>query len=161
MGGTLEEVASAQADVHAGRMPDRPFVLLAQQSLADPTRAAGDVHPVYAYAHVPHGYTGDATDAVLAQIERFAPGVRDRIVGMHVRTPSQIASENPNHVGGDIATGANDPVQIVFRPRIAPDPYWTGAPGVFLCSAATPPGAGVHGMCGFNAAGSALKVLHR
>lgn len=161
VGGTLDEIVAAEADVHAGRMPERPFVLVAQQSLADPTRAVGDVHPIYAYAHVPHGYTGDATDAVLAQLERFAPGVRDRIVGRHVRTPAQIEADNRNYVGGDIATGANDPWQVVFRPRLAPDPYWAGIPGVFLCSAATPPGGGVHGMSGFNAARSALRVLER
>lgn len=161
VGGTFEEVAAAEAEVHAGRMPERPFVLVAQQSLADPSRAVGDVHPVWAYAHVPHGYTGDATEALLSQVERFAPGLRDRVVGMHVRGPARLEADNPNHVGGDIATGANDPVQVVLRPRVAPDPYWTGVPGVFLCSAATPPGAGVHGMCGFNAARSALRVLTR
>lgn len=161
VGGTLEEVAVAEADVHAGRMPERPFVLVSQQSLADPSRAAGDVHPVWAYAHVPHGWSGDATEAVLAQIERFAPGLRDRVVGMHVRAPAALEADNANYVGGDIATGANDPIQVVLRPRVAPDPYWTGVPGVFLCSAATPPGGGVHGMCGFNAARSALRVLER
>ena len=161
VGGTLEEISLAEKQVHAGRMPERPFVLLAQQSLADPSRAAGDVHPVYAYCHVPRGYTGDATGALLEQVERFAPGFRDRIVGMHVRDPARIEADNPNYVGGDIATGANDPVQLLFRPRVAPDPYWTGIPGVFLCSAATPPGAGVHGMGGFNAARSALRVLTR
>ncbi len=160
VGGTLEEIAAAEAEVHAGRMPERPFVLAAQQSLADPGRASGDVHPFYAYAHVPHGYTGDATERVLEQIERFAPGLRERIVGMHVRTPAQLEADNANYVGGDIATGANDPWQVVIRPRLAPDPYWTGIPGVYLCSAATPPGGGVHGMCGVNAARSALGVLH-
>ncbi len=161
VGGTLEEIASAEADVHAGRMPERPFVLVSQQSLADPTRAVGDIHPVWAYVHVPHGYTGDATEAVLAQLERFAPGARDRIVALHVRTTAQIEADNANYIGGDIATGANDPWQVLVRPRLAPDPYWTGIPGVFLCSAATPPGGGVHGMCGVNAARSALRVLDR
>ena len=161
VGGTFEEVAAAEADVAAGRMPERPFVLVAQQSLADPSRAAGDVHPVWAYCHVPRGFSGDATDALLDQVERFAPGFRDRIVGMHVRGPAQLELDNANYVDGDIATGANDPVQVVLRPRVAPDPYWTGVPGVFLCSAATPPGAGVHGMCGANAARSALRVLDR
>ena len=159
VGGTLEEVAAAEADVAAGRMPERPFVLVAQQSVADPTRAAGDVHPVWAYAHVPRGYSGDALDAVLDQLERFAPGTRERVVATHVRDPAALEADNPNYVGGDIATGANDPLQVVLRPRVALDPYWTGIPGVFLCSAATPPGAGVHGMCGANAARSALKVL--
>lgn len=159
VGGTLEEVVAAESDVARGRMPDRPFVLVAQQSLADPARATGDVHPVWAYAHVPHGFDGDATDAVLAQVERFAPGARDRVVGMHVRGPAALEADNANYVGGDIAVGANDPVQLLARPRLAPDPYWTGVPGVFLCSAATPPGPGVHGMCGANAARSALQVL--
>lgn len=159
VGGTLEEVADAGRQVHAGRMPERPFVLVSQQYLADPSRSAGDVHPVWAYAHVPHGWTGDATDAILAQLERFAPGTRDRVVAVHTRGPAQIAADNPNHVGGDIATGANDPWQVVIRPRLSVDPYWTGIPGVFLCSAATPPGAGVHGMCGHHAAHSALRVL--
>lgn len=159
VGGTAEEVASAEADVVAGRMPSRPFVLVAQQHLADPTRSVGDVHPIWAYAHVPHGYSGDATDAVLDQVERFAPGLRERIVGQHVRGPAALTRYNANYVGGDITTGANDPLQVAFRPRIARDPYTTGIPGVRLCSAATPPGAGVHGMCGANAARSALRSL--
>lgn len=161
VGGTLEEIAAAEAAVHAGRMPERPFVLVAQQYLADPGRSVGDLHPVWAYAHVPHGYTGDATGAILEQIERFAPGLRERIVGRHVWGPQQLEAYNPNYVGGDIATGANDPWQVAVRPRLAADPYTTGVPGLFLCSAATPPGAGVHGMCGANAARSALRVLQR
>lgn len=159
LGGTFEEIAASERDVHAGRMPDQPFVLVAQQYLADPSRSVGDVHPVWAYAHVPHGYTGDATDAIVGQIERFAPGVRDRIVGIHTQGPAQIEAYNANYVGGDIATGANDPWQMLIRPRLAPDPYATGIDGVFICSAATPPGGGVHGMCGANAAHSALEVL--
>lgn len=161
VGGRFEEVAAAERDVHRGRMPERPFVLAAQQYLADPGRSAGDIHPIWAYCHVPSGYDGDATEAILTQLERFAPGLRERIVGMHVRNPAQIEAENANFVGGDIATGASDPIQVVFRPRIALDPYATGVPGTFLCSAATPPGAGVHGMCGANAAASALQVLRR
>ncbi|AXT83767.1 FAD-dependent oxidoreductase [Aeromicrobium sp. A1-2] len=157
--GSYAEVAQAERDVHAGRMPDRPFVLLGQQYLADPSRSHGDVHPVDAYAHVPTGWTGDATEAIEQQIERFAPGFRDRIVGRHTRSVEQIESSNANYVGGDIITGANTPLRLVFRPRIALDPYLTGVDGVYLCSAATPPGAGAHGMCGFNAAQSALKRL--
>ena len=159
VGGSLEDLAVSAREVHAGRMPERPFVLLAQQYLADPSRSAGDVHPVWAYAHVPAGYTGDATGALLDQIERFAPGFRDRIVGTAVRSPAGFEDYNANYVGGDIVTGANDLRQIAMRPRIARDPYSTGIPGVFLCSAATPPGAGVHGMCGKNAAESALRHL--
>jgi phytoene dehydrogenase-like protein len=159
LGGTIEQVALAEREVAAGRLPARPFVLVAQQYLADPSRSAGDVHPIWAYAHVPNGYSGDATDVVLDQLERFAPGVRDRIVGQAVRTPAQYEAYNPNFVGGDISTGANDPIQVLLRPRVALDPYRTGIPGVYLCSAATPPGGGVHGMCGANAAASALKRL--
>ncbi|GAB2756606.1 NAD(P)/FAD-dependent oxidoreductase [Nocardioides salsibiostraticola] len=157
--GSYDEVAQAERDVHAGRMPERPFVLLGQQYLADPSRSKGDVHPIDAYAHVPTGWTGDATEAIEQQIERFAPGFRARIVGRHTRSVAQIESANANYVGGDIITGANSPLRLVFRPRIALDPYLTGVDGVYLCSAATPPGAGAHGLCGFNAAQSALKRL--
>ena len=159
VGGTFEEIAAAEASVCAGRMPARPFILVGQQYLADPSRSSGSVHPVWAYAHVPAGYDGDATDAVLAQLERFAPGTRERIVGLATRTPAEFEQYNPNFVGGDIACGANDLRQILLRPRISADPYRTGVPGVFLCSAATPPGAGIHGMCGANAADSALRYL--
>ena len=141
VGGTLEEIAAAEKLVVAGTMPERPFVLVCQQYVADPTRSNGDVHPLYAYAHVPSGYAGDATAAIEAQIERFAPGFRERILARHVRNVAQMEAYNANYVGGDIATGANDPRQLIFRPRIALDPYRTGIPGVFLCSAATPPGA--------------------
>ncbi len=159
VGGTLEQLAAAERDVGRGVMPERPFVLAAQQHLADPTRSAGDVHPFWAYAHVPTGYTGDATEAILNQVERFAPGFRERIVGTHVTGPAAYEAYNANYVGGDISTGANDPLQVVFRPRIALDPYATGIPGTYLCSAATPPGGGVHGMGGANAAASALRHL--
>lgn len=161
LGGSYEQIAAAEAQVCAGRMPQRPFVLVGQQYLADPSRSRGDVHPIWTYAHVPHGFRGDATEAVLAQLERFAPGTRERIVGQAVRGPAGFEAYNPNFVGGDISTGANDPVQILLRPRVALDPYATGIPGVYLCSAATPPGAGVHGMCGANAAASALRYLSR
>ncbi|MEU3843707.1 NAD(P)/FAD-dependent oxidoreductase [Streptomyces sp. NPDC028635] len=159
LGGTLEDIAAAERDVAAGRMPERPFVLVGQQYLADKTRSSGDVHPLYAYAHVPAGFTGDATEAVTAQIERYAPGFRERIRAMHVRSTAQMSRYNENYVAGDIVTGANDPWQLVFRPRAALDPYATGIPGVHLCSAATPPGAGAHGMCGYNAARRALARL--
>ncbi|ANZ27570.1 FAD-dependent oxidoreductase [Rhodococcus sp. WB1] len=159
LGGEFAEIARAERDVATGRMPERPFVLLGQQYVADPTRSRGSVHPLYAYAHVPAGYTGDATDAIVAQIERFAPGFRDRIVATAVTAPADLARQNPNQVGGDIIGGANADLQVVFRPRIALDPYSTGVPGVYLCSASTPPGAGAHGMCGYNAAESALRHL--
>jgi phytoene dehydrogenase-like protein len=159
VGGHYQDIAAAERQVAAGQMPERPFVLVCQQYLADPTRSNGDVHPLYAYAHVPAGYDGDATDAIEAQIERFAPGFRERILARHVRSAVQMESYNPNYVGGDVVTGANDPLQMVFRPRIGLDPYATGIEGVHLCSAATPPGAGAHGMCGYNAATAALRRL--
>jgi phytoene dehydrogenase-like protein len=158
-GGPFEEIVVAERDVNSGRMPERPFVLVSQQYLADPERSQGDVHPVWAYAHVPSGYDGDATDALLRQIERFAPGLRERIVATAVRPTAEIAARNANYIGGDILTGANTPVQTLIRPRLALDPYDTGMPGVFICSAATPPGPGAHGMNGFNAARSALRYL--
>ena len=160
VGGTLEEIADSEAQVHRGEMPRRPFLLVGQQYLADPARSKGAVHPVWAYAHVPAGYTGDATEAILAQIERFAPGFRERILATHVSSPADIERHNVNYIGGDISTGANNPMQVLLkRPRLALDPYGTGTGNVFICSAATPPGAGVHGMCGANAARSALKRL--
>ena len=157
--GGYREVAHAEAMVARGAMPDKPFVLVCQQYLADPSRSHGDVHPLYAYAHVPAGYTGDATAQIESQIERFAPGFRERVLARHVRSVAQMEAHNVNYVGGDVVTGSNDPRQLVFRPRVALDPYTTGIPGVYLCSAATPPGAGAHGMCGHNAAGSALRRL--
>jgi phytoene dehydrogenase-like protein len=159
VGGGLSEIVEKEKLVHQGRMPEEPFVLVCQQYLADPSRSKGDVHPIYSYAHVPAGYPGDVTAQSEAQIERFAPGFRDRILARHVRTVPQMEAHNVNYVGGDVVTGSNDSRQMVFRPRIALDPYATGAPGVYLCSAATPPGAGAHGMCGYNAALSALGRL--
>ncbi|MFI8454782.1 phytoene desaturase family protein [Kitasatospora sp. NPDC085464] len=157
LGGTLEQVAHAERETARGRLPARPFVLVAQQYLADPGRSRGDVHPVYAYAHVPHGFDGDASWAVLAQIERFAPGFRERVLATTTLPTRHLPRHNPNLVGGDISTGANTARQTVLRPRAALDPYATGIPGVHLCSAATPPGAGVHGLCGIHAARSALR----
>jgi phytoene dehydrogenase-like protein len=161
LGGTFEEIAAGERQVHGGHMPDRPFVLVAQQYLADPQRSAGDIHPVWSYAHVPAGYTGDATEAIIAQFERFAPGFRDRIVGTAVRTTTEISRANPNFVGGDILTGAKTAGQLLFGPRPGRNPYETGLPGTYLCSAATPPGPGAHGMCGFHAARLALRHLGR
>jgi phytoene dehydrogenase-like protein len=159
VGGCFEEIASAEREVWRGRMPARPFVLVAQQYLADPDRSAGDVHPVWAYAHVPNGFDGDAAPAIIDHIERFAPGLRQRIVGCASRSPAEIEADNENYIGGDIINGANTPWQLVFRPRPTIDPYRTGLPGVFICSAATPPGGGVHGMNGYNAAQSVLRAL--
>lgn len=159
--GSFEEMVQAEREVNRGRMPERPFVLLCQQYLADPSRSRGDLHPVWAYAHVPSGYDGEASEAILDQIERFAPGTRERIVARHVRSPAELESHNPNYVGGDIVTGANTGLQALIRPRLALDPYATGIPGVYICSAATPPGGGVSGMNGYNAARSALRSLGR
>jgi phytoene dehydrogenase-like protein len=161
LSGGFAEVVANERDTSAGRMPERPFVLVGQQYLADPSRSVGDVHPVYSYAHVPHGYTGDATEAIIAQFERFAPGFRERIVGKTVRSTAQMAAYNPNYVGGDIVTGAKDIRQLVFGPRATLSPYGLGVPGMYLCSAATPPGPGAHGMCGANASSSALRYLSR
>ncbi len=157
--GGFEEIVAAERDVNRGRMPERPFVLVGQQYLADPGRSKGDVHPVWSYCHVPSGYPGDATEAVIDQIERFAPGLRERIVGRHVRSPADLEAYNANYVGGDIITGATNGLQALIRPRLALDPYSAGGDGLYICSAATPPGAGAHGMCGYNAARSVLRGL--
>ena len=152
VGGTFEEIADAEAAAARGVLPERPFVLVGQQYLADPTRSVGDVHPVWAYAHVPHGCTEDVSGLVLDQLERFAPGLRERIVAQHVTDPAGFAAYNPNYVGGDIASGAVTVPQLVRRA-----PYATGLPGTYLCSASTAPGPGVHGMCGHRAALRALR----
>ena len=161
LGGTLAEVAATEREIHAGRLPERPFVLVGQQYLADPQRSVADVHPVWTYAHVPNGYRGDATSRIIAQIERFAPGFRDRIVGQTVRTTRAFADYNANYVGGNIMTGAKNIPQLLFGPRPTLNPYDTGVPGHFICSAATPPGPGAHGMCGAHAADRALRHLRR
>lgn len=163
LGGTYAEVAAAEREVSQGRMPDRPFVLVAQQHLADPGRGQGTVVPIDAYAHVPQGFTGDATESILAQLERFAPGTRERILAVTSRGTSAIESLNPNFVGGDILTGRKDPLQLVLGPSPGIDPYRLsprGADaGIYLCSAATPPGPGAHGMCGYLAAKRAVADL--
>lgn len=159
VGGSFEQIADAEGQIVRGIMPEQPFVLVGQQYLADPSRSVGELHPIWAYAHVPHGYHGDATEAITAQIERFAPGFRGQIRHTFVRNVADMEVYNANYVGGDISAGYNNALQIVMRPRIAVHPYETGVPGVYLCSASTPPGAGVHGMCGFNAATSARKYL--
>jgi phytoene dehydrogenase-like protein len=158
LSGGLAEIVANERAIAAGCLPERPFVLVGQQYLADPQRSSGDVHPVYAYAHVPHGYAGDATEAIIAQ---FAPRFRERVVGMAVRSTAQMVAYNPNFVGGDIITGAKDARQIVFGPRPTLSPYTLGVPGMYICSAATPPGPGAHGMCGAHAATAALQRLRR
>ncbi|OHU24957.1 FAD-dependent oxidoreductase [Mycobacteroides chelonae] len=161
LGGNYAEVASTERQIHAGAMPERPFVLVGQQYLADPQRSSGNIHPLWTYAHVPFGYTGDATEAIIGQIERFAPGFRERVVGLAVRSTTEMSVYNANYVGGDIMTGAKDIRQLVFGPRVGLAPYSLGTPGMYLCSAATPPGPGAHGMCGVHAAKTALKHLPR
>lgn len=159
LGGDAAEVIASELAVHRGQMPERPFVLVGQQYRADPGRSVGNVNPLWTYAHVPHGYTGDATAAVIAQIERFAPGFSEQVVGTAVRSTTEMSVYNPNYVGGDILGGASSPGQLLLRPRFARDPYFTGVPGTYLCSASTPPGAGAHGLCGVNAATRALVAL--
>ena len=161
IGGTLAEIAAGGRAVWRGEIPERPFVLLAQQSLFDPSRAPAGKHTAWAYCHVPHASTVDMTTRIEAQIERFAPGFRERVVALARTAPPAWPACNANYVGGDILTGANTPWQLAMRPRPALNPYHTGIPGVYLCSAATPPGAGVHGMCGYNAAQSALSRTGR
>ncbi|MED5803759.1 NAD(P)/FAD-dependent oxidoreductase [Gordonia sp. Z-3] len=155
--GDAAAVVTAEREVWHGRMPDEPFLLVGQQYLADRDRSVGDIHPVDVYAHVPAGFRGDARHQIIDQIERFAPGFRERIVATHIRATADITADNANYVAGDIITGANTPTQLIFRPRVAANPYATGVEGVYLCSAATPPGAGAHGMCGWHAARSALR----
>jgi phytoene dehydrogenase-like protein len=157
LGGTLPEVARSERIVARGGHPERPFVLLAQYAAWDPTRAPDGKATAWAYCHVPSGSTVDMTDRIEAQVERFAPGFRDRILARATRGPAQVEAHDPNDVGGDINAGIQDLRQLVFRPMPALDPYWTGAPGIYLCSASTPPGGGVHGMAGYRAARSALR----
>jgi phytoene dehydrogenase-like protein len=159
LGGSAAQIAQVESATARGVMADQPFVLLGQQYLADRSRSTPTANPIYAYAHVPNGFTGDATEAVIGQIERFAPGFRDQILATSTRTPGEFEAYNANYVGGDIGAGANTMRQTVFRPRMALNPYTLGIPGVYLCSAATPPGGGVHGMAGFNAAETALRRL--
>ncbi|WP_028655687.1 phytoene desaturase family protein [Nocardioides sp. J54] len=161
LAGSPDEIVANERTTSAGRMPERPFVLLGQQFLADPSRSRGDTHPVYAYAHVPAGFDGDATEAITAQVERFAPGFRDRVLDVHVTRPADFATGNANWGGGDILTGAKAPAGLVLGPRPGRNPYRTGIPGVYLCSAAAPPGPGAHGMAGHHAAHLALADLRR
>lgn len=156
LGGPLGEVAAAEAEVAAGRHPDRPFVLVGQQSVADPTRAPAGQHTLWAYCHVPAGSDVDMTDAIEHQIDRFAPGFRDVVLARHAMGSGAFEDHNPNLVGGDIAGGSHGGLQLVMRPRPGVPPYRTGNPRLYLCSASTPPGAGVHGMCGLHAARAAL-----
>jgi len=161
LGGTIEEIAAGEADVTRGRHPDRPFMLVGQQSLADPTRAPAGQHTLWTYCHVPNGSDVDMTDAMERQIERFAPGFRDVVLARHTMGNAAYEAYNPNFVGGDIAGGSHGGLQLVMRPRPGLHPYRTPNPRLFLCSASTPPGGGVHGMCGMHAAEAALRGVLR
>ena len=161
VGGTLEQCAAAEAAVWRGEHPEQPFVMVCQQSQFDPSRAPAGKHTGYAYCHVPPGSTVDVSLQIERQIERFAPGFRDRILARHVTTPADLERGNPNLVGGAITGGVADLFQLFTRPVARLDPYSTPNPRVFLCSASTPPGGGVHGMCGYHAARSALRRIAR
>ena len=156
MGGTLQEIADSEAAVMRGKHPERPFVLLSQPTLFDPTRSPEGRHIAWAYCHVPNGSTFDMTDRIEAQIERFARGFRDCILARRVSPPALLESMDENLVGGDVNGGALSIGQFLFRPAIRN--YYTGTPNLYLCSASTPPGGGVHGMCGYHAARLALKL---
>ena len=157
--GSAKEVIAAEHDTYNNRMPERPFVIVAQQAEMDADRARGDLKPIYAYAHVPHAYAGDAQEAIVSQIERFAPGFRDRIAATAACGPSDFERDNPNNVGGDINGGSMDLKTFFARPRLSANPYWLGVKGQYLCSSSTPPGGGVHGMCGHLAARGALQHM--
>ncbi|GAA3916400.1 NAD(P)-binding protein [Chitinophaga oryziterrae] len=159
LGNTMEEIATSEYKAANGQHAERPFVLLAQQSLFDDTRAPAGKHTIWGYCHVPNGSSVDMTDAIEKQVERFAPGFRDLILGKHVMNTVQMENYNPNYVGGDINGGVLDITQLYTRPALRCSPYNTSAKGIYVCSSATPPGGGVHGMCGFHAAKKALKDI--
>ena len=156
LGGTHAEIATAEGSVARGLPAARPFVLLAQQSLFDPTRAPAGKHTAWAYCHIPRGCTIDATEAIEAQIERFAPGFQRCILARQISAPADLESANANLVDGDISGGGADLWHLIARPTLSFVPYRTPRRGIYMCSSSTPPGAGVHGMCGFHAAGAAL-----
>ena len=159
VGGTLEEIAQSERDAWEGRVPERPFVLVTQPTLFDPSRAPAGRHTAWAYCHVPHGSDADMLPRIEAQIERFAPGFRDRILGRSAIGPADLERRNANLVGGDIAGGVHDLGQLFTRPTWRT--YATPAKGLYICSASTPPGGGVHGMCGYHAARLALRDVLR
>ncbi len=161
LGGSLDEISASEWGAWRGRPGERPFVLLAQTSLFDQTRAPAGKHTAWAYCHVPNGSSEDMTERVEAQVERFAPGFRDLVLARHAMGPAELEARNRNLVGGDLNAGAMDLGQLLFRPVRKLVPYRTPLEGVYLCSAATPPGGGVHGMCGYSAARVALKDLAR
>ncbi len=157
LGGTFEEIAESERDHNEGRISEKPFVLVAQNSLFDATRAPAGKHTVWAYCHVPNGSAVDMTNRIENQIERFAPGFRDCILAKSVKTPADLERHNANNVGGDINGGAGILSQIFTRPIAKINPYKMPVKGFYICSASTPPGGGVHGMCGFHAAKTVLS----
>ena len=157
LGGSLAEITEAELAPHKGRLAESPYVLFVQATVADPSRAPVGKHTGWGYCHVPHGFDGDATETIESQIERFAPGFRERIISRHVMGPAALEAHNANEIGGDIGGGSADWRQLLTRPTISLEPWRTPLPGVFLCSASTPPGGGVHGMGGWIAAGLALR----
>jgi phytoene dehydrogenase-like protein len=161
LGGTLDEVSAGEDAVSRGEHPEKPFVLLAQQSLFDETRAPEGKHTVWAYCHVPNGSTVDMTERIEKQIERYAPGFRDRILAKSTMGPADLQRANANHIGGDINGGLQDLSQLFTRPVARLTPYSTPVGGLYICSSSTPPGGGVHGMCGFFAARAALAITLR
>ncbi|GAA4092520.1 NAD(P)/FAD-dependent oxidoreductase [Mucilaginibacter panaciglaebae] len=157
IGGTFEEIANGEKQTSKGTHVDKPFVLLTQPSVLDPTRAPEGKHVAWAYCHVPNGSTKNMAYQIENQIERFAPGFRERIIGKHTIDAAQLQEYNPNYIGGDINGGIIDLAQLFTRPALRSSPYRTSAKGLYICSSSTPPGGGVHGMCGYNAAKRALK----
>jgi phytoene dehydrogenase-like protein len=159
IGNTIEEIADSENQTARGKHPEKPFVILAQQSLFDKTRAPQGKHTGWAYCHVPNGSATDMTEAIEKQIERFAPGFRDTILARHTFNTKQLEEYNPNYIGGDINGGAFGIRQLFTRPVLRRSPYTTSAKGIYICSSSTPPGGGVHGMCGYHAAKRALKEV--
>jgi phytoene dehydrogenase-like protein len=157
--GTFDEILRSEAEMMSGRAPEKPFVLVAQQSLIDPTRAPAGRHTGWAYCHVPSRCPEDMTARIEAQVERFAPGFRDCILARHSIGPAQLEAHNPAMIGGDMAGGQNHLAQFLFRPVVRLNPYTTPNPRLYLCSSSTPPGGGVHGMCGYHAARTVLRRL--
>jgi phytoene dehydrogenase-like protein len=159
LGGTFEEIAAAERQVWRGEHPEKPYVLLAQQSMFDPSRAPEGKHTAWAYCHVPNGSNLDVSGQIEAQVERFAPGFGEQILARSVLTAEQMERYNPNYVGGDINGGVQDLRQLYTRPVPSLNPYSTPLEGIYICSSSTPPGGGVHGMCGYYAAQAAIKKL--
>jgi phytoene dehydrogenase-like protein len=157
LGATLAEIAESERAAWQGRHAERPYVLLAQQSLFDNRRAPNGKHTVWAYCHVPNGSDFDMTERIERQIERFAPGFRDRILARSVMNPAAMEAHNANYIGGDINGGVQDFFQLYTRPTWSLNPYKTAAQGIYICSSSTPPGGGVHGLCGYFAAQAALR----